>query len=146
MVDDAAYAGDVTCSQCWQILQAEPQAQLVDVRSSAEWAFVGVPQTAATGRDAIFVEWQSFPTMAPNPMFTEQLVSELDSRDVPADAPVLFLCRSGARSRAAAQVLTAAGYARAYNVAGGFEGDVNESGHRGQINGWKYDGLPWSQK
>ena len=146
MVDDAAYAGDVTCLQCWQILQSQPDAQLIDVRSAAEWAFVGVPQTAATGRDVIFAEWQTFPTMAPNPQFAEQVVAELESRGTSPDTPVFFLCRSGARSRAAAQVLTAAGYAKAYNVAGGFEGDVNEHGHRGRVNGWKYDGLPWSQQ
>ncbi len=118
------------------------KAQLVDVRTTAEWNFVGLPDLSGLGREPHLVEWQMFPTMQPNPAFVPTTAAAVGADK---DAPVLFLCRSGARSRAAAIALTRAGYSRAYNIAGGFEGDLDGERHRGHSNGWKATGLPWKQ-
>jgi rhodanese-related sulfurtransferase len=136
------YAGDLGGREAWALLARESGAQLIDVRTAAEWNFVGLPDLSPLGRRTICIEWQSFPSGAPNPAFVAEASAALDGRK---DAPVLFLCRSGARSRAAAIAMTAAGFARAYNVAGGFEGDLDGERHRGTTNGWKASGLPWTQ-
>lgn len=136
------YAGDLTPTEAWEQLGADSQAQLVDVRTQAEWNFVGVPDLSSLARRVHCVEWQSFPSGAPNPGFVAQASQALGPD---TGRTVLLLCRSGARSRAAAMALTAAGFSRAFNVAGGFEGDVDGQGHRGTINGWKAAGLPWRQ-
>ena len=136
------YAGDLGATDAWALLQSEPAAQLVDVRTMAEWSFVGLPDLAGIGRQVHCVEWQSYPSMAQNPSFVAQAGAAVGSRK---DAPVLLLCRSGGRSRAAAMAMTAAGYEQAYNVAGGFEGDLDKNSHRGGANGWKAAGLPWRQ-
>ncbi|MEI9994044.1 MAG: rhodanese-like domain-containing protein [Rhizomicrobium sp.] len=135
------YAGDLSATEAWALLQSEPRARLVDVRTSAEWNFVGLPDLSELGREVELVEWQVFPTMQVNPGFVAQ--TEQGAAD--KTAPVLFLCRSGARSRSAAIALTRAGYTKAYNVAGGFEGDLDGSRHRGNKTGWKASGLPWKQ-
>ena len=88
------------------------------------------------------IEWQTFPSGAQNPNFAAQAGAALGANK---DVPVVFLCRSGARSRAAAMAMTAAGYTKAFNIAGGFEGDLDETRHRGTSNGWKAAGLPWTQ-
>ena len=136
------YAGDLSATDAWALLQSDPAAQLVDVRTVAEWSFVGLPDLAGIGRQVHCVEWQSYPSMAQNPSFVAQAGAAIGSRK---DAPVLLLCRSGGRSRAAAMAMTAAGYEQAYNVAGGFEGDLDKNSHRGGANGWKAAGLPWRQ-
>ena len=138
----AAYAGDLSVEDAWELLKSDPQARLVDVRTSAEWNFVGLPDLSILGKEVALVEWQQFPTMQVNPTFVA------DAAQVSAgskDAPVLFICRSGARSRSAAVALTREGFTRAYNVAGGFEGDLDGERHRGNSNGWKAAGLPWKQ-
>lgn len=136
------YAGDLSVGDAWALLKSDPRAQLVDVRTAAEWNFVGLPDLSSLGREPLLVEWQSFPTMHANLTF----VADTERAGAPAkDAPVLLLCRSGVRSRAAAIALTAAGYSRAYNIAGGFEGDLDGERHRGRKSGWKASGLPWKQ-
>ena len=139
------YAGDVLPGEAWALLESDLKAQLVDVRTTAEWNFVGVPDVSALGRNAHLVEWQSFPTMALNPEFVASVAQRLQAAGVGNETPVLLLCRSGTRSRSAAVALTEAGFARAFNVAGGFEGDPDAAGHRGMTNGWKATGLPWRQ-
>ena len=126
----------------WAALQSDDKAQLVDVRTMAEWNFVGVPDLGALGRRVHCVEWQSFPTGAQNPSFVTEASAALGADKA---APVLLICRSGARSRAAAIALTRAGFEQAFNVAGGFEGDIDGEGHRGHVNGWKAANLPWRQ-
>ncbi len=135
------YSGDVTPRQAWQILTENPDAVLVDVRTQPEWVFVGVPDLASLGKRAVFIPWQVFPSMQVNGEFAKQV----QAAQAKPDAPVLFLCRSGARSRAAAIALTQAGYNRAYNIAGGFEGAHDSNKHRGAKEGWKFAGLPWIQ-
>lgn len=122
-------------------------AALVDVRTSAEWSFVGLPDLSAAGIRPILVEWAMYPQMAPNPDFAAQLLQELG--DARPEA-IYFICRSGARSMNAARTMdahfAAAGETiRCINVAEGFEGDPDAEGHRGATNGWKARGLPWRQ-
>jgi len=138
-----SYAGDVSPADAWKGLSEDKKAILVDVRTQPEWGFVGVPDLRALGKKTGFVCWQVYPQMQVDPEFVAK-VEQLVGSD--KDAPLYFICRSGARSRSAAQALTAAGYTRCYNVAGGFEGDVDGQGHRGRTNGWKASDLPWVQQ
>jgi rhodanese-related sulfurtransferase len=135
------YAGDVSVAEAWQQLTSDPRAQLVDVRTLAEWNFVGLPDLSSLGRQVHCIEWQGFPSGARNPGFVTEASQALNDKD----APVLLLCRSGGRSRAAAIALTQAGFRHAFNIAGGFEGEADEEGHRGNRNGWKAANLPWRQ-
>lgn len=137
-----SYAGDLDPKKAWDILSEDANAVLVDVRTRAEWAFVGVPELAGIGKEVVFIEWQAYPTMEQNPNFAD----ELRAAGLAEAATVLFICRSGARSQAAAICATAAGFATAYNVSEGFEGNQDEHGHRGVREGWKARGLSWSQK
>ena len=122
------------------MLAADPSAVLVDVRTSAEWQWVGGADLSSLGKRTVGVEWMRS-SGEPNGAFVDQL----GEAGVGPDTPVLFLCRSGGRSAAAARAATAAGLGPAYNIAGGFEGDPDAEGHRGTVNGWKVDGLAWRQ-
>jgi len=133
---------DVSPRAAWQELAHDPDAMLVDVRTDAEWTFVGVPDLDPLGKQLVLIPWQVYPSMQPNGAFTEQLRRAGAS---PA-SKLYFICRSGARSLAAGQAAQAAGFPNAYNVADGFEGPVGSDGHRGQVAGWKADGLPWMQR
>jgi rhodanese-related sulfurtransferase len=135
------YAGEISAAEAWQRLKTDPKAQLLDVRTAAEWNFVGLADLSSLGRRVHCIEWQAFPTGARNPAFVAEASQALGDKD----APVLVMCRSGARSRAAAVALTQAGYGQAINIADGFEGDADEDGHRGNRNGWKHADLPWRQ-
>lgn len=137
-----AYAGDVTAQQAWKELSSDSRAALIDVRSPAEWSFVGIPDLSSLGKNLLRVAWQSYPGMTLNPKFVEELARER----LPKDATLFFLCRSGARSRAAAEAMTAQGYQRCFNVGDGFEGPRDGDGHRGRLAGWKASGLPWTQE
>jgi rhodanese-related sulfurtransferase len=139
---NAPYAGDLTPQQVWELLATDERALLVDVRTDAEWRYVGVPDTSSLGRRPGFIQWITYPAMQPSPDFLTSLAAEgLQPGD---GRPVVFLCRSGVRSIAAATAATAAGYGPAYNVLHGFEGDVGTDGHRG-AHGWRAAGLPWTQ-
>lgn len=128
------YAGCVTPAEAHALLQGQPGAKLVDVRTRAELDWVGrIP-------GAIEIEWNSWPGSVPNPNFVGELRRQIDP-----EVPVLFICRSGARSHAAAVAASAAGFASSFNVLEGFEGDRDPQGHRGQLGGWRYAGLPWAQ-
>lgn len=140
----AGYAGDLDPRETWDMLAKEPHAQLVDVRTEAEWNFVGVPELGSVQRQALLCEWQRFPP-EPNPGFVQELAEALTGTNYAKGAPLFFLCRSGARSRAAAIAMTAAGYGPCFNIRHGFEGAHDAQKHRGQAAGWKADGLPWIQ-
>lgn len=146
-LDTAAegYAGNVRPTVAWRALEEMGDAQLVDVRTTAEWAYVGGPDLTAIGKDVLQIEWQSFPSMQVDPEFSRKLAAALTDRGVDPQTPVFFMCRSGARSARAAQAAAAAGWAQSYNVAFGFEGDPDAERHRGSVNGWKVEGLPWKQ-
>ena len=134
------YAGDLAPSQAWELLASDPDATRVDDRTSAEWQWVGAADLSELGKRAVGIEWMTSAGQ-PNARFVEQLAEA----GLSPEAPVLFLCRSGGRSAAAAAVATAAGYTSAYNVAEGFEGGPDAQGHRGTVNGWKVAGLAWRQ-
>jgi len=136
-----SYAGDVTSKEAWERLSADQAAALVDVRTAAEWTFVGICDLTALGRQPLLLSWQTFPGMEVNAGFTAQL----EAAGLGKDTPLYFLCRSGARSRAAAMAATEAGFTTCYNISDGFEGDPDASRHRSQVNGWKHAGLPWIQ-
>ena len=136
-----AYAGDLSPDDSFKLLREDSSARLVDVRTDAEWNYVGLPNLSPDARDVVLLSWQLFPSMEVNPVFIAQLMELVPDQS----APVMFLCRSGVRSRSAAVAATSAGYSSAFNVAGGFEGDKDPNGHRGRINGWKAIGLPWVQ-
>jgi len=137
----AGYAGNVMPATAWKILTENKGAVLIDVRTRAEWNFVGFPELASIGKQPTLLEWQLFPTMQPNSEFVSALESTIASKDT----PLLFLCRSGARSAAAARAMTAAGFSMCINVAEGFEGPLDAQGQRGSAAGWKASGLPWRQ-
>lgn len=139
------YAGDVTVEACWDSLQRDTSAQLVDVRTIPEWSFVGVPRLDGINKEAIFVEWQQFPSMQVNPGFVQQVEERLVGMGADKSSPVYLLCRSGVRSISAAQAMTQAGYTNAFNILNGFEGDKDAAGHRASLAGWKFSQLPWSQ-
>src|SRR5258708_26382993 len=146
----AGDAGDLTPKDAWDLLQRQPNSVLVDCRSQAEWSFVGVPDLSSLDKRAVLVEWQSFvpgtagakPRMSANQSF----VPDVERAGVSKDATVIFICRSGGRSRSAAIAMTAAGWQQCYNLAGGFEGLHDGGQHRGPASGWKADGLPWTQE
>jgi rhodanese-related sulfurtransferase len=127
--------------QVWEALMSNPDATLCDVRTNAEWSFVGVPDLSQTGKQPVLIPWQVFPTMQSNPKFIEALTQA----NVHPGNHVYFLCRSGGRSMAAAQAAHAAGFKHVYNIKDGFEGPLDARAHRGGIAGWKHEGLPWKQ-
>jgi rhodanese-related sulfurtransferase len=145
MSETNAYAGDVSALDAWRALEAREDAVLVDVRTAAEWAFVGLPVLHALGKDPLLVAWNEFPSGEQIPDFAGRLKAALAGADVGADAPLYFLCRSGARSRSAAIIATAAGHRHAYNIDQGFEGALDANHRRATPGSWKAEGLPWAQ-
>jgi rhodanese-related sulfurtransferase len=128
-----AYAGEVTPGEAWRLHEAGA-ARLVDVRTEAEWEFVGaVP-------DVPLVEWRGYRESAPNPRFLKELESM-----VGRERPILLLCRSGVRSHHAADAAARAGFPQVFNVLEGFEGELDSRGRRGTRGGWRAAGLPWEQ-
>ena len=133
---------DVQPQEAWTALREDPQARLVDVRTDAEWTYVGLPDLSEAGKQPVLIPWQLFPSMQVNPRFLEQLRA---ARLEPSHR-IYFLCRSGARSLAAAQAAMQAGYPQVFNIADGFEGPPDAEGHRGTVAGWKASDLPWLQR
>jgi rhodanese-related sulfurtransferase len=130
------YAGAVTPAEAYALLQAEPTAKLVDVRTNAERDWVG--RVAVPEAQHAAVQWNLYPGGVPNPDFPAQLAEVAGRDDV-----LLFLCRSGVRSRHAARVATEMGYKNAFDILEGFEGDRDAEGHRKSVGGWCKAGLPW---
>jgi len=129
-----AYAGALTPPEAYEFWRQAGNAQLVDVRTRAEFDWVGrIP-------GAVEIEFSFYPGNVRNPDFLGQLESVVDR-----NAPVMFLCRSGNRSHHAAMLATQAGYSECYNVLEGFEGDRDANGHRNRVGGWRSAGLPWVQ-
>ena len=135
------YAGDVSPIEAWSALTAQANAQLIDVRTQAEWAFSGVPSLDSIGKTLKMISWKFYPNFDLNQRFIEQLEAAVPDKS----APLYFLCKTGGRSTDAAIAANAAGYAACYNIEGGFEGDINNNHQRGQVNGWKATRLPWQQ-
>ncbi|MDZ7805232.1 MAG: rhodanese-like domain-containing protein [Thiohalophilus sp.] len=135
---------ELTPQQAWQLLQDEPRALLVDVRSHMEFLFIGHPA------GAINVPWIDEPDWNINPDFIRELrqlmLGGLPHLDSGSQAvPVVLICRSGRRSREAGELLLREGFVQVYNVSDGFEGELDEQHHRSTLGGWRYAGLPWEQ-
>ena len=128
---------EVNPKQAWKILRANPEAILLDVRSKVEFDYVGHPV------GAVHVAIQEAPDWQTDPAFADKVIETLGQAS--KDTTILTLCRSGKRSMLAAQLLEAQGYKHTINIAEGFEGDPDENRQRGNINGWRFHGLPWEQ-
>ena len=136
---------DVPVKEVWSRLEKDPGSVLIDVRTRAEWAFVGLPDLERIGKRVLTVEWQTSPEHRTDAAFPERLKQALDAAGAGQDTALYFICRSGGRSRMAAEAMANAGYRRCWNVADGFEGPLDPHRHRGQIAGWKAAGLAWVQ-
>ena len=154
---------NVSSAEAWRALEGSTDAQLVDVRTTAEWSYFGIPDLEPLGKRATLIPWQEFPSGEINPDFR----AELSRAKLDRAQPLYFICRSGARSLAAppprpapgwdhrvhqgarslaaAREAAAAGWTHVFNVADGFEGPPDRQGHRGLVAGWKAAGLPWRQ-
>ena len=129
-----SYAGSLPPADAWALFQAG-EAVIVDVRSGEERKFVGqVP-------GAVHVAWASGTALTRNPRFVRELEAKVSH-----DQVVLLLCRSGKRSALAAEAAAKAGFANAFNVLEGFEGELDAQNHRGTADGWRFRGLPWVQE
>ena len=145
MTIDPAAVDDVSPRETWTRLKADRESILVDVRTRAEWVLVGLPDLAEIGKQVATIEWQTFPEGRVDPGFADRLASELEAAGVAKEAELFFVCRSGARSKAAALAMTEKGFTRCHNVADGFEGPPDGNRQRGRVAGWKASGLPWVQ-
>jgi len=126
---------NLTPQQSWDLIQSNPDAVLIDVRTKVEHDFVGHPL------NTVHIPWKEAPDWQLNPQFIAQVKQAVKDSSV----PVLLLCRSGARSLAAAEVLQQAGFKHLINILDGFEGDIDEHKHRGNLGGWRFSQLPWEQ-
>ena len=135
----------VSVEDTWTRLKSDTRAVLIDVRTIAEWAYVGLPDLSVIGKRPVLVEWQGFPDDRLNTAFVERVIEAIAPLGADRESELFFICRSGQRSLKAAQAMAAAGYTRCRNVADGFEGPLDANRHRGQAVGWKAKGLPWAQ-
>ena len=142
---ESTLVGEMSAMDSFALLKMDKDAALIDVRTHAEWSYVGVADLAELGKRPLFHQWQVFPSMQIDVDFVPRLKAALAAAGAGVDAPLLFLCRSGVRSLAAGQAMAAAGHSRCINVTGGFEGPPDANKHRGQISGWKASVLPWTQ-
>jgi rhodanese-related sulfurtransferase len=139
------YAGDLLATDAYRVLETDASATLIDVRTQPEWAFVGGPDLSALDKSPLFLEWQKYPSMDIDRNFGPRLTAMLKDAGVAPGAPLLFLCRSGARSRQAAVEMTRAGWTPCFNITDGFEGPLDPRSRRRSVGGWRVSGLPWAQ-
>lgn len=132
------YLGALTPQETWSLLNEDENAVLVDVRTHAEQDWVG--QVSFSPDRSFHIEWNNYPDGERNQEFIAQLAARVQQ-----DQPVLFICRSGARSHHAASLAAKNGFPNAINVLEGFEGDKNDDHQRSSVNGWRFHGLPWEQ-
>jgi rhodanese-related sulfurtransferase len=135
----------VSVEETWARLKRDARSVLIDVRTIAEWAYVGLPDLSSINKRPVLVEWQGFPDDRLNAAFVDRVVEALEAIEADRNSELFFICRSGSRSLKAARAMAAAGYTRCRNVADGFEGPLDPDRHRGRLAGWKARGLPWAQ-
>jgi rhodanese-related sulfurtransferase len=138
MAEGPSSVMDATPEEAFEAV-SETAARLVDVRTRPEWTFTGMP--ALGEREVVAIEWQTYPSMQVAADFADRLVAAVPDKSV----PLYFMCRSGARSLAAARLAASLGYQHVFNVMNGFEGPPDQDGHRGTVAGWRAAGLPWTQ-
>ena len=135
-----SYKRDLLPKMALERLSDNPSALFVDVRSKAEHKYVGYPE------NSILIPWIDEPSWEPNPdVFYDAVVDALFNRNDKLESEVILICRSGFRSNEALKCLQSKGFNNVAHVASGFEGDLDENNHRGNLNGWRYDGMPWTQ-
>ena len=137
------YAGDVTAQAAWEILQSNPGSLLVDVRTEVEWKLIGTPDLSSINKEPLYLQWVTMTGVNKN--FVAELKQHLEERNISNDSPIYFMCQSGGRSKIAAKQCAELSYTASYNIAEGFEGDLDEHNHRNSVSGWKVAGLPWVQ-
>ena len=137
------YAGDVSCADAWEALRNDPAAMLIDVRTQVEWQLIGKPDLSSLDKEPIYLQWVTMQGVNKN--FVAELQAALEERSATPDTPLYFMCQSGGRSKMSAMQCTGLGYRKCYNLAEGFEGDLDEHQHRNSVNGWKVAKLPWTQ-
>ena len=138
--EEMSYKRNLLPKMAVERLQNNPQALFVDVRSKAEYKYVGYPE------NSILIPWIDDPDWEPNPeVFSDLVMQELDGRENLLNTEIILICRSGFRSNEALKCLENKGFTQVSHVASGFEGDLDENDHRGNLNGWRHDGMPWSQ-
>ena len=142
---EVVHIEDVPVEEVWAHLSKDAGSVLVDVRTRAEWTFVGLPDLSEIGKRVLTVEWQTCPESKVDAGFSERMTKALDAAGATKESELFFICRSGARSRMAAEAMANVGYRRCRNVADGFEGPLDADRHRGQVAGWKAAGLAWAQ-
>ena len=135
------YAGDLTPLESWDLLSKEKESFLIDCRTQPEWQFVGIPKLEDLNKKPIFIEWQLYPSM----LINENFLNEVQDSPANKDSKIILICRSGGRSKSAAEFLTSKGYKDCYNCQDGFEGIHNQNEHRSNSSGWKFSKLPWRQ-
>ncbi len=134
---------DLSPQEAWDLLQSDPRAVLLDIRSTMEFLFVGHP------KGAVHLAWIDEPDWEVNPHFVTEarklmLGGKISDREE-GSAPIILICRSGKRSKEAGKALIEAGFSDVYDVNEGFEGDLDEHHQRGTLGGWRYHKLPWTQ-
>ncbi len=140
---DSHHPHGLTSQQAAQMLEDDPRAVLVDIRSSMEFLFVGHP------KGAVHIPWIDEPDWTINPHFVTDIrklllggtICDIDD----GCAPVILICRSGKRSLEAGKALLDAGFVRVYHIDEGFEGELDENHQRSTVGGWRFHGLPWEQ-
>lgn len=132
---------NIEAKEAFKILEKEDNSYLIDVRTLPEWSFIGFPDLSKFEKEVIKISWKIFPQMNINKNFQEQIESEFLDKN----SKLFFLCKVGGRSLDAANFCSQLGYRNCYNILNGFEGDLDENSHRGNINGWKAAKLPWLQ-
>jgi rhodanese-related sulfurtransferase len=138
--EEMSYKRNLLPKMAVERLQSNSQALFVDVRSKAEYKYVGFPE------NSILIPWIDDPDWEPNPeAFSDLVMQELDGRENLLNTEIILICRSGFRSNEALKCLENKGFTQVSHVASGFEGDLDENDHRGNLNGWRHDGMPWSQ-
>lgn len=142
---EVVHIEDVPVEEVWGRLKEDTESVLIDVRTRAEWAFVGLPDLTQIGKRVLTVEWQTSPEGRIDAAFPERLGEVLAAAGANQETELFFICRSGGRSRMAAEAMANAGYRRCRNVADGFEGPLDADRHRGRVAGWKAAGLAWVQ-
>ena len=133
----------ISSKEAWQLLQENPRAVLIDVRSDMEYLFVGHPV------GAVHIPWIDYPDWQINPNFVTEvrktILGGICHGSVNEGVPIVLICRSGKRSLEAGNLLIEQGFTEIYNVEDGFEGELDKEHHRGTVGGWRYEGLPWQQ-
>ena len=143
MAEEQHHVIQLSCQRAWEMLEENPRAVLVDVRSNMEYLFIGHP------KGSISIPWIDEPDWKINPDFApavrKLLLGGLSCHEGGECAPVILICRSGKRSLEAGELLLREGFFDVYNVEEGFEGELDEHHHRSTTGGWRYRGLPWEQ-